>query len=309
MDTNFIHEDEIDFKAVMRTPKRQIGLFLILLIAAIEVAGWFYLNNMSVAYLKTTIDLPEPINTFERAVDTKAGTFVEGIDLKKYYQPNDSMINKGKELFLATCASCHNQNGDGNGQVGVALNPKPRNFISAEGWKFGRNFADIFKTLKQGSPGTAMASFDAIPLPDRMALIYFIQTFAKDFPKPTVDDFTALDGTYNLSKGGMSPNNVTLETAEQKIIDENKVNNEKLAALIKTSEDNCCAPPLKKVIRCKEKAYGALLNSNAWVGSTDNFVKFLQNTISTNGFKPTILTLSSQELTTYYNYFLTLKKS
>ena len=52
---------------------------------------------------------------------------------------------KGKMLFETNCASCHGTSGKGDGPVGAALQPPPRNFTVAE-FKFD--------TDKDGKTGT-----------------------------------------------------------------------------------------------------------------------------------------------------------
>jgi len=51
---------------------------------------------------------------------------------------------KGKVIFTTNCASCHGDDGKGDGPVGVALNPRPRDFTKAE-FKFD--------AAKDGKPG------------------------------------------------------------------------------------------------------------------------------------------------------------
>jgi mono/diheme cytochrome c family protein len=51
----------------------------------------------------------------------------------------------GKTLFTTNCASCHGDSGKGDGPVGAALQPPPRDFTKAE-FKFD--------TDGDGKPGT-----------------------------------------------------------------------------------------------------------------------------------------------------------
>jgi mono/diheme cytochrome c family protein len=56
------------------------------------------------------------------------------------------------------CVTCHGPQGKGDGPVGAALKPKPRNFADAK-WKNGYEVAQIIKTLENGIPGSGMASY------------------------------------------------------------------------------------------------------------------------------------------------------
>jgi mono/diheme cytochrome c family protein len=51
----------------------------------------------------------------------------------------------GKAAYTANCASCHGDAGKGDGPVGAALNPKPRDFSKGD-FKYD--------TDKDGKPGT-----------------------------------------------------------------------------------------------------------------------------------------------------------
>jgi mono/diheme cytochrome c family protein len=66
----------------------------------------------------------------------------------------------GEKLFQKTtkpmaCAMCHGANGDGNGKLGAALKPKPRNFTCAETMK-DISAGQMFWIIKNGSKGTPM---------------------------------------------------------------------------------------------------------------------------------------------------------
>src|SRR5438093_709367 len=99
------------------------------------------------------------------------------VDLASLLKPTPELIAKGKALFLVNCASCHGNQGLGDGPAAAALNPKPRNFHEGY-WKYGGGIARVVQTISVGSPGTAMAAFTNIPLEDRFAIAHYERSFA-----------------------------------------------------------------------------------------------------------------------------------
>ena len=105
------------------------------------------------------------------------------VDVATLLKPTPELIAKGKTLFAVNCASCHGNNGKGDGPAAAALNPKPRDFTSGF-WKYGGGVARVVRTMSEGSPGTAMAAFTSIPLEDRIAIAQFERSLS---PKPGED--------------------------------------------------------------------------------------------------------------------------
>ena len=124
------------------------------------------------------------------------------------------LIAHGKSLFQVNCVTCHGPGGAGDGAAAAALNPKPRNFTSDQGWKFGSGVARIARTLSEGSPGTAMAAFQTIPMPDRIALAHFVRSLN---PNPDVDKQADLDwlgvGKPGAAAGGAAAASATAAVA------------------------------------------------------------------------------------------------
>ena len=108
--------------------------------------------------------------------------------------PTPQLVEKGKTVYAGQCATCHGAAGAGDGAAAGALNPKPRNFTVAEGWKFGRTPSQLFKTLTDGSPGTAMAAFAGLPVEDRWALVHFTRTLMPGAPDDTKETIAAATG-------------------------------------------------------------------------------------------------------------------
>ena len=69
---------------------------------------------------------------------------------------------RGKKIFMKTakpmaCKMCHGKKGDGNGKLGAALKPKPRNFTCAATMK-KVSAGQMFHIIKNGSKGTGMVA-------------------------------------------------------------------------------------------------------------------------------------------------------
>ena len=68
----------------------------------------------------------------------------------------------GKKIYMKTakpmaCKMCHGKKGDGNGKLGAALKPSPRNFSCAKTMK-GISPGQMFHIIKNGSKGTGMVA-------------------------------------------------------------------------------------------------------------------------------------------------------
>ena len=116
--------------------------------------------------LRKTVKAPEEFLAKTNPLPASAGT-----------------INAGKTLFLKTaqpvaCAMCHGNEGNGQGFMGAALIPPPRNFTCG---KMMQDLPDgqLFWIIKNGSPGTGMMSFAGLPDDQVWQLIHYIRSLAK----------------------------------------------------------------------------------------------------------------------------------
>ena len=98
---------------------------------------------------------------------------------------SDEMMAKGKALFegKAFCKACHGVDGKGLGggiAPGSLKGPLPRNFTDKR-WQVARTDGELFWILKNGSKGTAMASFIPLVLTEEEAwqILLYVRSFAR----------------------------------------------------------------------------------------------------------------------------------
>ncbi len=86
----------------------------------------------------------------------------------------------GKKIYDKTakpmaCKMCHGDKGDGNGKLGAALKPKPRNFTCAKTMK-DIPPGQMFYIIKNGSKGTGMVAQKTLKDKDIWNVIKYIRT-------------------------------------------------------------------------------------------------------------------------------------
>lgn len=99
-------------------------------------------------------------------------------DYKSMVMGSPGDADRGKDLFMANCLACHGALADGKGPAAPALTPAPRDFLDPKArWTIGREPLEIYRTLSEGSPGTAMVAFSAsLSVADRWALVHYLGT-------------------------------------------------------------------------------------------------------------------------------------
>ncbi len=295
-------ESEIDFKAMLKNPIRLFGLVYIYFIAIALIIGLYYLDVMNSTAFNTVPGTSLDTLNIVREIETKVGGIKPAMDLALISNPTASFIATGKTKYETTCASCHGNEGKGDGIAATALNPKPRNFHSADGWTNGRTFYDIYKTVNDGVTGTGMTAYEFLSPEDRVAIIQYIRTLA-DFPAVTTTDNDKLDETYKLAAGVIDPNNIPIAKSITIISDENQEIIELTDSLVAQveSDNGVNAVLLKSNVKNIEKVvytYISKLNEMDFV----SFVKILNNDPVALGYKASVVNLESKDLQTIYKY-------
>ncbi len=98
----------------------------------------------------------------------------------------EETIEKGKQPFQgkAFCLTCHGRDGKGLGgdiEPGTLKGPLPRDFTDRE-WQETRTDGELFWILKNGSKGTAMASFIPLILTEEEAwqVLLYVRSFGQN---------------------------------------------------------------------------------------------------------------------------------
>jgi len=91
---------------------------------------------------------------------------------------------EARNMFKTVCATCHGEDGRGDGPGAAALNPKPRNYTD-KAWQASVTDEDIKKTILLG--GAAVGKSPAMPAQPQLKekpevldqLVRIIRTFGK----------------------------------------------------------------------------------------------------------------------------------
>ena len=294
-------EAELDFKELIKSPTRLFGLIYPYFFFLFLVVGIYFVKNLNnLTFNEVPAILTDSLyNGVLPDVEVKKGSTKAGVDLTVITYSTSEIINKGKELFVKNCASCHGNEGKGDGPASVALKPPPRNFHTLEGWTKGTKFSDIYSTIQVGIPGTGMSPYDFIPVADRIAIIQYIRSLAK-YPSVSQNEIAQLDKKYNLSKGEYTPSNISIEMATNKILEEKQVPKEMIESILtklNKDSDKETLDLLNNYVADKTKMVTIFSRDFSKIKDVNKFINRVINSPTESGFKTNVTTLSVEKLT------------
>jgi mono/diheme cytochrome c family protein len=98
--------------------------------------------------------------------------------------PSLSTILQGRAVYQKNCVFCHGLSGDGRGEMGLGVQPRPRDFRTGV-FKFRSTPSgflptgeDLTRTIRQGLTGTAMPIFSALREREVQAVVEYVKTFS-----------------------------------------------------------------------------------------------------------------------------------
>lgn len=289
------------------------GLVYIIFIAAIVVMGTMYIDDLPNVFQEKIGGLPVTVKdtTTDSTMQTAdlpmvKGTLSPPVDVMKYLNPTPEMIENGKSIYMISCASCHGDQGKGDGTAGASLNPKSRNFHDLNGWTNGTTLTMLYKTLQEGITNRGMASYANMPPEDRLDIIMYIRTFLPDYPPVTLVQIDSIDALYSLTKGVKMPNQIPVKLAMEKLMQQGLTIEDKVMLMGKSVNENktdSAAVILKSITNDLGKALTVLALDSTWNTNEAGLVKIFDNNPVQNGFKARAsYVLSREQLTQLHGY-------
>ncbi|NNG27953.1 MAG: cytochrome c, partial [Ignavibacteriaceae bacterium] len=229
---------------------------------------------------------------------------IPAIDINNFVEPNADLLKTGKNIFVTMCASCHGEDGKGNGPGAVALNPLPRNFENEEGWKNGITLSGIYTTLQEGIPGTGMISYEILTPKDKFSLIHYIRSeFISNPTKVSPDELAALDQLYNLSAGTDIPAQIPVADAIQIVVQENQSQIEKVKTALTNIQNSSSEGAILfcKVTDDEFIALSGLVVDKDW-NDENSFKKLITRNLNSNGFNGKIIRINDNEWSMLFSF-------
>ena len=132
---------------------------------------------------KTLVLLLLPSGT---ACESGPPSFTAPRSLRRVGEPDTEVraetLNHGQKLFNRYCASCHGYEGRGDGSAARNLDPKPRDFQTAEFLYMTTgdlpSDADLKGTIRNGVVSRGMPAWKGMLEADLDALVSYIKTFS-----------------------------------------------------------------------------------------------------------------------------------
>jgi len=184
----------------------------------IFLMGFLFLAIFIVLTATDILFRPEKFSDNKPLFQKVDGAVVES-KFQNPWEPSPGLVLHGKAIYANNCVSCHGAEGAGNGPAAAALNPHPRNFTADAGWKNGRKPSQIFRTLKEGIAGGAMASYVTV-LPnaeDRWALSHYVASLGPNVLADTDAEKKAEASAYASDK---PPESLGIDKAIKAVIQE-----------------------------------------------------------------------------------------
>lgn len=298
-------KNKFSFSDLLNDPIKIMAMIYPYFLVVIIGIGFLYIGNSGSLVQNKVAPQLDDTTVFVSDMKIEDAKIAAAVNLKSFAESTPAIVEAGQKLFQNTCASCHGAEGKGDGTAGVMLNPKPRNFHLAEGWKNGRKATEIYSTLQKGILATGMPGFAYLAPSDKIAIIQFIKTWMPNPPQDTPEDIANLDKMYSLSAGTNIPGTVPVASAEKLVQSEYLVKLQKInLALSNLKSEKGQSSGVEiffSVTTDQQKALTTLINSSSWQVGEKEFLAVVTDNLSTNGFSGKVFSLSSSEISELFS--------
>jgi mono/diheme cytochrome c family protein len=306
MDNKPDFKAEFDFNDLLRKPHKLFGYSYIYYVLLLGALGYLYVTNLTVIGKNSVSPLVlADSSSFVRDIPYQSASVLPPVDVMKVASATPELLAKGKELYKANCSSCHGDAGEGNGPTAVTLNPKPRNFISLAGWTNGSKVSQIYKTLQEGIVRNGMASYNYLPPADRFALIHYVRSFTAGHPLDSPQELSALESTYQLSKGSNIPGQIPIKKAAELVVAEIGPSVGAIRELAGKKYDPSGTGGealFERVSASKEKVLTAFILHGSSISTLDQFIKTVTSDPVQMGFRADVAQLSPGQWAALYQF-------
>lgn len=91
---------------------------------------------------------------------------------------SDPLLSQGRTIFLARCATCHGNEGRGDGPIAANLMGPPVGNLTDDQWKHGDQPEQVTAVIAKGVPGTRMEGWSRVLDPPEVravaAYVYYL---------------------------------------------------------------------------------------------------------------------------------------
>jgi len=98
----------------------------------------------------------------------------------------DPLLLEGRSIYLARCATCHGQEGRGDGPIAGSLLGPPVGNISDGKWKHGGKPEEVLGVISKGVEGTRMAGWGLVLEPAQLRAVTAYVFYLARQPVPEV---------------------------------------------------------------------------------------------------------------------------